>query len=82
MASEEGWTSLRLNPRQENLVERLRRDRVLSVSALADKYQEVFGVFFLTANVLVDGHRDILFLNGRTRVANVSLDRLCPQHFA
>ena len=39
MASEEGWTSLRLNSRQENLVERLRRDRVLSVSALADALQ-------------------------------------------
>ena len=39
MASEEGWTSLRLNPRQEDLVERLRRDRVLSVSALADALQ-------------------------------------------
>ena len=39
MASEESWTSLRLNPRQEQLVERLRRDRMLSVSALADALQ-------------------------------------------
>ena len=36
MATEEDWTSLRLNSRQEELVERLRRDRVMSVSALAD----------------------------------------------
>ena len=39
MASEEGWTSLRLNSRQEDLVERLRRDRVMSVTALADALQ-------------------------------------------
>jgi DeoR family glycerol-3-phosphate regulon repressor len=39
MPSEEGWTSLRLNSRQEQLVERLRRDRVMSVSALADALQ-------------------------------------------
>jgi DeoR family glycerol-3-phosphate regulon repressor len=36
MGSDEGWTSLRLNSRQEQLVERLRRDRLLSVSALAE----------------------------------------------
>jgi hypothetical protein len=35
MASDDAWTNLRLNPRQEELVERLRRDRLLSVSALA-----------------------------------------------
>ncbi len=39
MPSEEGWTSLRLNTRQEELVERLRRDRIMSVSALADALQ-------------------------------------------
>lgn len=39
MTSDEAWTSLRLNPRQEELVERLRRDRMLSVSALAEALQ-------------------------------------------
>src|SRR5690606_20901539 len=39
MANDDAWTSLRLNPRQEELVERLRRDRMLSVSALAEALQ-------------------------------------------
>ena len=39
MTTEEGWTSLRLDTRQEDLVERLRRDRVMSVTALADALQ-------------------------------------------
>ena len=39
MASEESWTSLRLNARQEQLVERLRRDRLLSISTLAEALQ-------------------------------------------
>jgi len=39
MASDEKWTSLRLNSRQEQLVERLRRDRMLSITALADALQ-------------------------------------------
>lgn len=39
MASDDNWTSLRLNSRQEQLVERLRRDRMLSITALAEALQ-------------------------------------------
>ncbi len=39
MPNEEKWTSVRLTGRQEELIERLRRDRVLSVTAIAEQLQ-------------------------------------------
>jgi DeoR family glycerol-3-phosphate regulon repressor len=37
MPGEEKWTSVRLTARQEELIEQLRRDRVLSVTAIAEQ---------------------------------------------
>lgn len=39
MPAEEKWTAVRLTGRQEELIEKLRRDRVLSVTAMADQLQ-------------------------------------------